>query len=206
MARKLRSVSISDHFQAILGCVLEEDWTTPRLIEMVITPDGDLLGRCDGETTFKAFMGESADLIKNIHGVAPVAELDGDEVGYRPQTVNGQITFAMQDGVFKKLCRDADATSERSFYLILDEIIQADRPPGKAITSEFLHSVLATAPNGGARLLKLVALGWGLRGFSFFVHNFCAFCGEVVRMKMVMRRLGSCGRWASLGGRWPKCG
>ena len=39
-ARKLRGVQVSDHFQAILGCLLGEAWTTPRLVEMVITPDG----------------------------------------------------------------------------------------------------------------------------------------------------------------------
>ena len=81
-ARKLRQVQISPYFQAILGCLLGEDWTTPRLIEMQITPDGHMLGRYDGEASFKAFLGASADLIKNIHGVAPVAGLDGDEVGY----------------------------------------------------------------------------------------------------------------------------
>ncbi len=72
-ARKLRAVQVSDHFQAILGCALGEDWSTPRLVEMVITPDGHLLGRCDGEAAFKAFLGASED---------PVAELDGDEIGY----------------------------------------------------------------------------------------------------------------------------
>jgi hypothetical protein len=81
-ARKLRLVAVSDHFQAILGCLLSEDWTTPRLVEMTITPDGHLLGRCDGEPSFKAFLGASQDLLKNIHGIAKVAELDGDEVGY----------------------------------------------------------------------------------------------------------------------------
>jgi hypothetical protein len=81
-ARKLRVVQVSEHFQAILGCLLGEDWTTPRLAEMVITPDGHLLGRCDGEAAFKAFLGASADLLKNIHGAAEVAELDGDEIGY----------------------------------------------------------------------------------------------------------------------------
>ncbi len=81
-ARKLRAVQVSDHFQAILGCLLGQDWTTPRMVEMVITPDGHLLGRCDGEATFKAFLGASEDLIKNIHGVAPVADLDGDEIGF----------------------------------------------------------------------------------------------------------------------------
>ena len=44
-AGKLRAVSISEHFQAILGCLLCEDWTTPRLVEMAVTPDGALLGR-----------------------------------------------------------------------------------------------------------------------------------------------------------------
>jgi hypothetical protein len=81
-ARKLRTVQVSEHFQAILGCLLGEDWTTPRLVEMVITPDGHLLGRCDSEAAFKAFLGAAADLLKNVHGVAEVAELDGDEVGY----------------------------------------------------------------------------------------------------------------------------
>ena len=50
--------------------------------ERVITPDGHLLGRCDGEASFQAFLGASEDLLRNIHGVAPVAELDGDEIGY----------------------------------------------------------------------------------------------------------------------------
>ena len=66
----------------ILGCLLGEAWTTPKLVEMVITPDGHLLGRCDGEAAVKAFLGASEDLIKNIHGVAAVAELDGDEVAF----------------------------------------------------------------------------------------------------------------------------
>jgi hypothetical protein len=81
-ARKLRAGQVSEHFQAILGCLLGKDWTTPRLVEMVFTPDGHLLGRCDGEAAFKAFLGAAEDLIKNIHGVAPVAELDGDEIGF----------------------------------------------------------------------------------------------------------------------------
>lgn len=81
-ARKLRAVQVSEHFQAILGCLLGEDWTTPRLVEMVITPDGHMIGRCNGEAAFKAYLGVPEDLIKNINGVAKVAQLDGDEIGY----------------------------------------------------------------------------------------------------------------------------
>ena len=81
-ASKLRVVQVSDHFRAILGCLLGENWTAPRLIELVITSDGHLVGRLDGESAFKIFLGEADDLIKNIHGVTSVAELDGDEAGY----------------------------------------------------------------------------------------------------------------------------
>jgi hypothetical protein len=81
-ARKLRQVQVSPHFQAILGCLLSEDWTTPRFVEMQITSDGHMLGRCEGDVSFKVFLGASEDLIRNIHGVARVAELDGDELGY----------------------------------------------------------------------------------------------------------------------------
>ncbi|MFO0537531.1 MAG: hypothetical protein ACK524_22880 [Planctomyces sp.] len=75
-------VQVSDHFRAILGCLLSETWTTPTLVELVSTPDGHLLGRCDGEAASRVFLGNSEDLLRNIHGVAIVAELDGDEIGY----------------------------------------------------------------------------------------------------------------------------
>lgn len=51
------------------------------MAEMVITPDGHLLGLCEGEASFITFLGASADLLRTIHGVAPAAKLDGDEVG-----------------------------------------------------------------------------------------------------------------------------
>lgn len=81
-ARKLRDVQISEQFQLIHGCLVEGNWTTPRLADMVINQDGQYLGRCDGDSTHRIFLVSSKDLIQNIHGVAPVAELDGDEVGY----------------------------------------------------------------------------------------------------------------------------
>jgi hypothetical protein len=81
-ARKLASVEISGMFSAILGCLLGKDWSTPHIEELRITPDRCLLARVEGEASFKAFLGAEADLVRNIHGVAAVAELDGDEVGY----------------------------------------------------------------------------------------------------------------------------
>ncbi len=81
-ARKLRAVLVSGQFQAILACLLDENWTTPRLVEMLITPDSHLLGRCEDEPSFQSFLEASEDLWRNIPAVARAAELDGDEIGY----------------------------------------------------------------------------------------------------------------------------
>jgi hypothetical protein len=81
-ARKLRSVETSGMFTAILAALLGEDWTTPKIEELRISPDRCLLARTEGEISFKTFLGAESDLIRNIHGVTAVAELDGDEVGY----------------------------------------------------------------------------------------------------------------------------
>jgi 5-methylcytosine-specific restriction protein B len=48
--------------------------------------------------------------------------------GYRPLTINKQISFELRNGVFKKLCKDAETTPDRNFYLIVDEINRGDIP------------------------------------------------------------------------------
>ncbi len=80
-AAKLRPIETSGMFTAILGCLLREDWAEPRIEEMVVT-DKCLLARSEGQLTHKLFLGAEADLIRNIHGIAKTAGLDGDELGY----------------------------------------------------------------------------------------------------------------------------
>ncbi|MDI6893791.1 MAG: AAA family ATPase [Bacillota bacterium] len=48
--------------------------------------------------------------------------------GYRPQNIEGQLSFTLQDGIFKRLCRDAAARPDRRFYLVIDEINRGDIP------------------------------------------------------------------------------
>ena len=48
--------------------------------------------------------------------------------GYRPSTLNGSVSFELRDGVFKRLCRDAAASPEHNFYLVVDEINRGDIP------------------------------------------------------------------------------
>lgn len=80
-AHKLRPIETSGMFSAILGCLLGEDWATPRIEQLIVT-DKCLLARTEGDVTHKLFLGAEADLIRNVHGIAKTAGLDGDELGY----------------------------------------------------------------------------------------------------------------------------
>lgn len=48
--------------------------------------------------------------------------------GYRPQPNNGALGFELRDGIFKKLCEDAQRQPKHKFYLIVDEINRGDIP------------------------------------------------------------------------------
>jgi 5-methylcytosine-specific restriction protein B len=48
--------------------------------------------------------------------------------GYRPETVNGQITFLLRDGLFKRICKEGGQAPDRKFFLIVDEINRGTFP------------------------------------------------------------------------------
>lgn len=48
--------------------------------------------------------------------------------GYRPETADGQITFSLRDGVFKRICKEAQQAPDRKYFLIVDEINRGDIP------------------------------------------------------------------------------
>ncbi len=71
--------------------------------------------------------------------------------GFRPEAVNGQMHFTLRDGIFKRLCQDAQAKPDKKFYLIIDEINRGDIP---RIFGELL-TVLEKNKRGKAILLPL---------------------------------------------------
>lgn len=48
--------------------------------------------------------------------------------GYRPEVVDRQLGFRLRNGVFKRLCQDAEKVPDRRFFLIVDEINRGDIP------------------------------------------------------------------------------
>jgi 5-methylcytosine-specific restriction protein B len=49
--------------------------------------------------------------------------------GYRPVTsAAGQLSFDLREGIFKRLCKDAEKATDRHFFLVIDEINRGDIP------------------------------------------------------------------------------
>ncbi len=48
--------------------------------------------------------------------------------GYRPRAIHDQMTFELQQGIFKRLCYTAQQSPDLNFYLIIDEINRGDIP------------------------------------------------------------------------------
>ena len=69
-AKKLTTVQISDYFLAILGCLLGEDWTTPRLLEMMILPKGHMIGCSEGQPGFSTVLGAAYE--HSLHEICSV--------------------------------------------------------------------------------------------------------------------------------------
>jgi hypothetical protein len=58
---------------AILAALLDEDWATPKIEELVITSDRCILARPTDEAAHKLLNGAESDLIRSIHGIDEVA-------------------------------------------------------------------------------------------------------------------------------------
>ena len=81
-ALKVRQVETNRSFRAILACLLGEEWTKPRILELRLTAERTLLARLEGSLTFKQSEATEGDLIRSVHNIAKGAYLDGDELGY----------------------------------------------------------------------------------------------------------------------------
>jgi len=82
LAQKLHPVrfpGMSTKMAAIVGCILDRQFTQPSISELVITSDGCVLARHDGDIGYNDFIGARSDLERNWNRLLDVAGLTNDE-------------------------------------------------------------------------------------------------------------------------------
>lgn len=82
-----------------------------------------------GENEKRFIIGESGSQGQvRICTFHPVYGYEDFIEGYRPFSLEGQLVFQRQDGIFKKLCEEARKNPTNNYYLIIDEINRGDIP------------------------------------------------------------------------------
>jgi hypothetical protein len=70
---------MSGRMAAVTGYILGRRWTRPRIAELVVTSDGWLLARDEGQVTCNVIVGTAADLERNWENLLRAAGLTGEE-------------------------------------------------------------------------------------------------------------------------------
>jgi hypothetical protein len=70
---------MSGKMAAIVGYILGENWSKPRIAEMVVTSDGWVLARNKGHIGFDTIIGTLADLERNWNNLLRAAGLTSEE-------------------------------------------------------------------------------------------------------------------------------
>jgi hypothetical protein len=82
LAQKLhprRFPGMSSRKAAIVGCILDRQYTQPSIAELVITSDGCVLARHVDDIGYNDFIGARSDLERNWKRLLDVAGLTKDE-------------------------------------------------------------------------------------------------------------------------------
>ncbi|AUB80316.1 hypothetical protein [Candidatus Thiodictyon syntrophicum] len=93
-----RFPNMSLQLAAILGFVLERQFTTPALAELVVTPDGHVLARPKGEPGPLAHIAAEADLRANLRRLGMAAGLDDAEWSEYAGLVSQRLGIDLQGG------------------------------------------------------------------------------------------------------------
>ena len=75
-----RYTAMSGKMAAIVGYILDEQFTDPAISELVVTSDGFVLAQSEGEVGANDMIGEEADLNRNLLTLIEAAGLSEEEI------------------------------------------------------------------------------------------------------------------------------
>jgi hypothetical protein len=79
---------------AIVGFVVEQDFTEPAIANIIVTAKGVVIARTDGEASALHIIGTYPDLLRNWMALLAAAGLSASEL------VDAQLLFATKVGFF----------------------------------------------------------------------------------------------------------
>ncbi len=78
VAKKLnpaRFPGMSGKMAAILGAMYHEEWTSPRMVQVIVTSDMFVMGMNEGDISFNEFIGSFSDLERNYMNLINIPEV-----------------------------------------------------------------------------------------------------------------------------------
>lgn len=72
-------LKVSGLFHAILGCMLDQQWTDRVIVNLCIDSSGGFLAQPEGHIGFNEFIGSARDFFDNLRGVASTLDLTDEE-------------------------------------------------------------------------------------------------------------------------------
>ncbi len=95
LVRKLHPVrfpGMSAKMAAIVGCILDRQYTQPSIAELVIASDNCVLARHVGDIAYNDFIGARSDLERNWKRLLDVAGLTSDERQFAKRKYRQHVT------------------------------------------------------------------------------------------------------------------
>jgi hypothetical protein len=86
-----RFSEMSGKMAALVGYILDEEFSNPLIVELLVTPDGYVLARNEEDLGFNNFIGAEADLRRNWVTLLKAAELTPEEYAEAEQCYRARV-------------------------------------------------------------------------------------------------------------------
>jgi len=138
----------------------------------------------DEQKQFVVGNGQGSEGLMRMCSFHPAYGYEDFLEGYKPVTANNQLVFERHDGIFKRLCEEAQKNPDHRFYLVIDEINRGDIP---RIFGELL-TILEKDKRGRSILLPLSGAPFYVPGNVYVIGTMNTADRSIALLDTALRR------------------